>query len=54
LGQAFDARERWLDERGAAEWLREGGDAQELPELGEQILQTLFGSRVIDRNKKEK
>ena len=54
LGQAFDARERWLDERGAAEWLREGGDAQELPELGEQILQTLFGSRVIDRNKKKK
>ena len=54
LGQAFDARERWLNERGAAEWLREGGDAQELPELGEQILQTLFGSRVIDRVKKKK
>jgi prephenate dehydrogenase len=54
LGQAFDARERWLDERGAAEWLKEGGEALELPELGEQILQTLFGNRVIDRNKKKK
>jgi len=54
LGQAFDARERWLDERGEAEWLKEGGDAMDLPELGEQILQTLFGSRIIDRNKKKK
>ena len=54
LGQAFEARERWLNERGAAEWLKEGGDAMELPELGEQILQTLFGNRVIDRNKKKK
>ena len=35
LGQAFDARERWLDERGAAEWVKDGGDALELPELGE-------------------
>jgi prephenate dehydrogenase len=54
LEQAFEARERWLDERGAADWLREGGDALELPELGEQILQTLFGNRIIDRNKNKK
>ena len=54
LGEAFKARERWLDERGEAEWLREGGNAMEVPEFGEQILQTLFGSRVIDRNKKKK
>jgi prephenate dehydrogenase len=54
LEQAFEARERWLTERGLAEWIKEGGDPLELPELGEQILQTLFGSRVIDRNKKKK
>ena len=54
LVQAFEAREIWLNERGAAEWLKEGGDALEVPELGEQILQTLFGNRIIDRNKKKK
>lgn len=55
LDEAFEARERWLDERGTAEWLKEGGDASaELPELGEQILQTLFGHRVIDRVKPKK
>jgi prephenate dehydrogenase len=54
LGEAFDARERWLNERTEAEWLKEGGDVMELPELGEQILQTLFGNRVIDRNKRKK
>jgi prephenate dehydrogenase len=54
LTQAFEARERWLDERGAADWLKEGGNAVELPELGEQIMQTLFGSRIIDRNKNKK
>jgi prephenate dehydrogenase len=54
LGQAFEARERWLNERGAAEWMKEGGDAVELPELGEQILSSLFGNRIIDRNKKKK
>ncbi len=54
LQQAFEARERWLTERGLAEWIKEGGDPLELPELGEQILLTLFGSRIIDRNKKKK
>ncbi len=54
LKQAFESRETWLDERGAAEWLKEGGDTLELPELGEQILQSLFGNRIIDRNKKKK
>ncbi len=54
LENAFEARERWLNERGAADWLKEGGEALELPELGEQILQTLFGNRVIDRVKKKK
>jgi prephenate dehydrogenase len=54
LGQAFEARERWLNERGAADWMKEGGNAVELPELGEQILSSLFGNRIIDRNKKKK
>ena len=53
LHQAFDAREHWLNERGAAEWLSEGGEAPDLPNLGEQIMQTLFGSRMIDRNKRK-
>jgi prephenate dehydrogenase len=53
LQQAYDSRERWLDERSAADWLKEGGDPIELPNLGDQILQTLFGSRIIDRNKKK-
>ena len=50
LNQAFAARERWLDERSAAEWLKEGGDAIELPNAGEQIRHMLFGSSVFDRN----
>jgi prephenate dehydrogenase len=53
LGRAFDARERWLNERSAAEWLREGGDPVELPELGEQIMQSFFGSRITDRKKRK-
>ncbi len=53
LQQAFDSRERWLDERSAAEWLKEGGDQAELPGFGEQVLQTLFGQRIIDRARKK-
>ncbi len=51
LDQAFAARERWLDERSAAGWLKEGGDTIELPDPGVQIRQMLFGSSVFDRNK---
>ncbi len=51
LHDSFEARERWLDERGGAEWLREGGDAVELPQMGEQVLQMLFGGRILDRMK---
>ena len=46
-------REAWLDERSEAIWLKEGGDSMEAPRAGEQIMQTLFGSRIIDRNKKK-
>ena len=51
LKDSFEARERWLDERGAADWLKEGGDAVELPQLGEQVMQMLFGGRIVDRMK---
>jgi prephenate dehydrogenase len=53
LQHAFEARERWLSERSAADWLTEGGEAPELPNVGEQMMQILFGNRIIDRNKKK-
>jgi prephenate dehydrogenase len=51
LMDSYQARERWLDERGAADWLKEGGDAVDLPQLGEQVMQMLFGGRIVDRMK---
>lgn len=54
LDHACAARERWLDERSAAEWLKEGGDAIELPDAAAQFRQIFFGSSVIDRKKKKK
>ena len=54
LDQAFASRERWLDERTAAEWLEEGGAAIELPDAATQFRHIFFGSSVIDRKKKKK
>ena len=54
LDDSFRARERWLNERGLAEWLKEGGDTVELPEMGEQVMHMLFGSRIADRHKRKK
>jgi prephenate dehydrogenase len=54
LDYSFAARERWLDERGAAEWLKEGGDTLELPDASEQIRHMLFGSTAVDRAKQKK
>ncbi len=54
LHAAFDARERWLDERSIAEWLGEGGSPQDLPNVGEQVMQMFFGSRIADRMKGKK
>jgi prephenate dehydrogenase len=51
LKHSLEAREQWLDERGAATWLAEGGDLSEIPKLGDQVMQTLFGRRIIDRVK---
>ncbi len=53
LQDAFNAREQWLNERGAAAWLTEGGEPAELPNVGEQVMQMLFGNRIIDRTKKK-
>lgn len=54
LLHSFEARERWLTERERAEWLSEGGSPAEVPAVGEQVMQMLFGSRIADRNKKGK
>lgn len=54
LNDSFQARERWLNERGLAEWLKEGGETAELPAIGEQMTQMLFGSRIADRLKRKK
>ncbi|MBI1794400.1 MAG: prephenate dehydrogenase [Chloroflexi bacterium] len=54
LDHAFASRKRWLDERTAAEWLKEGGDAIELPDAGAQLRQIFLGSSLIDRKKKKK
>jgi prephenate dehydrogenase len=51
LEHSLQARERWLDERGTATWLSEGGDEGEIRGLGDQIMQTLFGGRLVDRLK---
>lgn len=51
LRESYEARERWLDERGGADWLSEGGNAVDLPQLGEQVLQMLVGGRILDRMK---
>ncbi len=54
LARAFQARESWLNERGAAAWLSEGGEPADLPDVGEQVMQMFFGSRIADRNKRKK
>jgi prephenate dehydrogenase len=54
MNHSYQARESWLDERGSAEWLAEGGKPAELPGLGDQVMQMLFGSRIADRAKLKK
>jgi prephenate dehydrogenase len=50
LNDAGTDREAWLDERGEAAWLKEGGDQEEMPDFGRLVGQTIFGSSVFDRN----
>ena len=54
LHDAVKDREAWLDERGEANWLKEGGDQEDVPSFGQHIGQTLFGSTVFERNAKAK
>jgi prephenate dehydrogenase len=50
LNEAGKDREAWLDERGEAAWLKEGGDQEERPGFGQLVGQTIFGSTVFQRN----
>ena len=50
LNEADKDREAWLDERGEAAWLKEGGDQEERPGFGRLMGQTIFGSTVFQRN----
>jgi len=50
LMEADKDREAWLDERGKADWLREGGDLEERPGFGQLVGQSIFGSTVFQRN----
>lgn len=52
--QAFEARQRWLDERTSAPWLQEGGESYDITEFGEQVMNMLFGSSLVNRIKKKK
>ena len=52
--QAFEARQRWLDERTVAPWLQEGGEGYDITDFGEQVMNMLFGSSIVNRMKKKK
>jgi prephenate dehydrogenase len=54
LQMAYEARERWLNERSSAEWLREGGEPADVPNAGEQMMQMLFGDSLIQKMKGKK
>ena len=54
LNESVKDREAWLDERSEANWLKEGGDQEDVPGFGQHIGQTLFGSTVFERNAKLK
>lgn len=52
---AFEARERWLDERLLADWLSEGGESMEdLPDLDDRVTQMFLGGALITRERKRK
>lgn len=54
LMQAAEGRERWLVERSRGEWLNEGGEAPDVPGIGEWVGNALFGRTILDRAKKKK
>lgn len=54
LNTAFKSRERWLDERLLADWLSEGIDQPEAPDLNERMMQMFLGGALFDRERKRK
>lgn len=54
LGDAWKGRNRWLDERSTAEWLKGEGQQIDAPSFGERVNQLLFGSLMTDRQKQRK
>jgi prephenate dehydrogenase len=54
LGDAWNGRTRWLDERVAAEWLKAEGQEIDAPSFGERVNQMLFGGLMTDRQKQRK
>ena len=51
MSHSYEARVRWLNERGRADWLTEAGEPIDVPEFGERAMQMLFGGVVLDRSK---
>ena len=51
LEHNFRARERWLDERNAPNWLAEGPEPVEMPGAGEQLTRLLFGGRIAEASR---
>ena len=52
LGDAWNGRARWLDERTAAEWLKGEGQEIDAPSFGDRVNQMLFGGLMTDRKRK--
>ncbi len=48
LRHSYQAREHWLDERNAAEWLMEGDEPVDLPGLGEHLTKLFFGGKIAE------
>ena len=52
LGDAWNGRARWLDERTAAEWLKGQGQEIDAPSFGDRVNQMLFGGLMAERKRK--
>jgi prephenate dehydrogenase len=50
LSESVKDRETWLGEREEANWLKEGGDQEDLVGFGQRVGRTIFGSTVFERN----
>lgn len=54
LGEAWKRRNRWMDERTSAEWLKGAAQEVDAPSFGDRVNQMLFGSLMTDRQKQRK